>query len=385
MNRVLRACVYLMAVLFCLAAPTMALAVSYPFSDDMEGGTGNWTADTPWAQTTADAKSASTSWVDSFASYYANSEDTSLTLSSSIDLTSGTNPQLQFWARYELEDQFDFVYVELSTDGGGSWPNTLKTFTGYQTFWKRYQVDLSAYSASNDVQVRFRLVSDGSIVNDGIYLDDVVIANLPSSVTLTAVSSATINSLDLDWTRNNDADFDHYEVIRSLSPGVSEENYLVYSLSDADSLSYTDGSLASKTSYYYKIFSVNNLGIYSASNEDSGLTLLGLPYPFFDNLEAGLGNWVNMPPWDADTTQAYSGITHVTDSPIGNYGNDVNLTLSSSTNFNLTTAIDPQLTLVHKLDLAVNDYAIVEASLNGSSWSTVDQWTNTTISSWTRD
>ena len=41
--------------------------------------------------------------------------------------------------------------------------------------WGTQEVDLSAYDGK-DVQVRFRLKSDGSVNQDGIYIDNIVVA-----------------------------------------------------------------------------------------------------------------------------------------------------------------------------------------------------------------
>ena len=49
------------------------------------------------------------------------------------------------------------------------------TYTGAIALWTREQIDLAAFSGFANVLVRFRLVSDGTVVQDGWYIDDVVV------------------------------------------------------------------------------------------------------------------------------------------------------------------------------------------------------------------
>ena len=120
-----------------------------------------------------------------------------------ILLQAGQSPMLSYWARYNLEYQWDGVVVEISTDGGANWftldpdagfPGTLaqtgspplnacgyaatqEAFTGPAgngalTDWTRYTTDLTAYAGST-VQLRWRLSSDPGAEFQGFYLDDI--------------------------------------------------------------------------------------------------------------------------------------------------------------------------------------------------------------------
>ena len=150
-----------------------AVAAAYPFTDDMESGMAPWLFDSPWGLTGTSANSGSTSWTDSPSGNYANNQDTSLRLS--INLATALMPVLEFWQRYSLQTNNDFGYIEVSTDGGTAW--TREYFvTGASTSWVKETLDLTAYAGSSEVLIRFRLVSNGSSVSDGWYVDDVSIA-----------------------------------------------------------------------------------------------------------------------------------------------------------------------------------------------------------------
>lgn len=158
---------------------TSGQKLSY-FADDVEGGENGWTADPPWAITDADAHSPTHSWTDSPGGDYASSIDVSLT-SPVIDLSGVGVAELRFWHRYDLETSYDYGYLEGSLDGS-IWSN-LATFNGTQGSWTEEVVDLSSWTGSPTLQLRFRLDTDGSVVRDGWYVDDIEISAFRSCST----------------------------------------------------------------------------------------------------------------------------------------------------------------------------------------------------------
>jgi len=156
------------------------------FNDDMESGSANWTAASPWAITTESANSPTHSWSDSPSGNYANSANTALT-SVAFDLSGTSQASLTFWHIYALESGYDYGYVEVSTNGS-TW-NNLETFNGTQATWTEENYDLSAYVGNPNVQVRFRLTSDSIVVYDGWHIDDVSIGYATPCVPVAEYSS----------------------------------------------------------------------------------------------------------------------------------------------------------------------------------------------------
>ena len=391
--------------------------ISVPFTDDVEADLGYWLADAPWATTTDDFNSASTSWTDSPAAYYANNLNVSLTLASPIDLTSASAPHLKFWHHYRLESGFDFAFVEVATSssagpwsslaaysGSGSspytgpWPSTsAKSDSGLVPFpdaflstpgepWTLEQISLAGYAGAPAVWVRFRLNTDSTVVDDGWYIDDIGIDETSTAVSLSSVVTSTNSTIDLSWTVNADANFASYKVFRSDKAGVTFNDTLVANISDQASTTVTDTSLPPKSRFYYKVFVVSASGVYSGSNEVSGTTLAGLDYPFFDNMETSGGNWNPQPStaWTRVTVgDAHSGGNVWTDSPGSSYTNNIDVSLILSDEIFLNPA--SQLVFWHKLAVMSGDTAEVEVSTDGgTTWTQLTSYTNTTISSWTR-
>ena len=87
-----------------------------------------------------------------------------------IDLTSATSATLEFYDWYELENNYDYVRLQVYD---GSW-HTIQSFTGSQNSWTHKTFDLSPY-VGNNIRIRWLLQSDGAVRYDGYYLDDVTL------------------------------------------------------------------------------------------------------------------------------------------------------------------------------------------------------------------
>ena len=142
-----------------------------------------------------DAHSGQTFW-------YSNRRDAAnMTLTHPFDLSGQTKATLDYWTWFNIEGDFDYGYVEVSTDNGTTW-DTLKGqyttdtnpnganyghgYTGHSGHdpksdaapeWVHEQVDLSAY-AGKAIQVRFDYVTDEGFNEPGWAIDDISIPEL---------------------------------------------------------------------------------------------------------------------------------------------------------------------------------------------------------------
>lgn len=119
------------------------------------------------------------------------------TLTRTVDLRSARAPVLKFRTWYEIEADFDYAYVEVSTDGGQRWSTLKATSTtttdpngvnlgqgltgnsggGRDPAWVEQSVDLAPF-AGREVQLRFQYVTDGALNLHGIAIDDLEIAEI---------------------------------------------------------------------------------------------------------------------------------------------------------------------------------------------------------------
>ncbi len=155
------------------AGPTVVL------EDNFENGTANWTLEGSWATTDEFANSGTRSLTESPGGNYAPNQNISATLASGIDLSGSFGAELSFYARYNIEQGFDYMYIEASSDETpeNAWV-ILDIFDGegFDT-WELYTYSLSGFVGNSNVKVRFRFFSDGGYEVDGMYIDDVMITS----------------------------------------------------------------------------------------------------------------------------------------------------------------------------------------------------------------
>lgn len=119
-------------------------------------------------------------------------DESDMRLTRRFDLSEVTGPvTLTYWAWYDIEKDYDYLYVEASRDGE-HW-DILRTprgtdhnpvgnnygwgYTGASEGWVQEQVDLSPY-AGGTVWVRFEYVTDAAVNRAGFVLDDIAIPEL---------------------------------------------------------------------------------------------------------------------------------------------------------------------------------------------------------------
>lgn len=114
-------------------------------------------------------------------------DESNMTLTREFDLTSVSTPiELSFRTWYDIETDWDYVYVEVSEDGE-TWeilttPNGTGTdpsgnsygwgYTGVTNDWIEQKLDLSSY-AGKKIFVRFEYVTDAAVNGEGFMVDDV--------------------------------------------------------------------------------------------------------------------------------------------------------------------------------------------------------------------
>jgi hypothetical protein len=122
-----------------------------------------------------------------FAFWSNKGDESDMALTHEFDLTNVSGQvNISYWTWYDIEQDFDYVFVEASTDGQ-HW-EILKTpsgtdtnpngasygwgYTGPSNGWIQETVDLSKY-AGRKVSVRFEYLTDPGVNGEGFLLDDV--------------------------------------------------------------------------------------------------------------------------------------------------------------------------------------------------------------------
>ncbi|HEY3386143.1 MAG TPA: M14 family zinc carboxypeptidase [Saprospiraceae bacterium] len=152
-----------------------------------------------WSTTTAEYKTGPVSITDSPLGEYLPDSHEAIVLDQQIDLHDITTAYAQFWTKWEIEDHYDYVVFQASTDGE-SWENLCgeqsklgslfqlyeePLYDGKQVNWVLENVDLSSYQGQT-IQLRFLLVSDGFVHRDGFYFDNFKIITIKEGTLATS-------------------------------------------------------------------------------------------------------------------------------------------------------------------------------------------------------
>ncbi len=246
-------------------ADTVNPAVSYELwqlqdfarlADDLEAGTANFVS----GGFTISTVRSHTPTKSFFSGATANL-NSSLTMANVVEVHAGDS--LKFWTWYDIETNWDYGYVEVSTNGGAVWssiPGNITTnsnpngtnlgngITGASSSWVEGRFSLAAY-VGQSVQIRFRYVTDGFVNDPGWWIDDIYPVETYQTQTLlsSAITDTTFHITGLvngDYyyrVRAKDAE-NQYSQFSSVEPlTVSVCSWLVgdadgngsYSISDA--------------------------------------------------------------------------------------------------------------------------------------------------------
>ena len=146
---------------------------------DAENGPAGWSADAPWAINAFLFHSPGHSWTDSPSGAYKNNLNVSLR-TPVYDLRGMRKTQISGWIYYDLESGWDYLYVEYSLDGGLTWElKPLVSFTGKNFTWQNFLIEAPFLDNQPSARIRFRLLTDTSVTNDGVYLDDLALTYEP--------------------------------------------------------------------------------------------------------------------------------------------------------------------------------------------------------------
>lgn len=136
------------------------------------------------------------------------------TLVRAVDLTGKTSAALSFWTWYDIEENWDFGFAQVSTDGGATWislpidgtsstivpdgmpaiADNMPGFTGNSGGWVQKTFDLAAY-AGQSILLQFRYMTDWGTTMAGFYVDDIGVTADGAPVFFDDVES-----LDPAWT-----------------------------------------------------------------------------------------------------------------------------------------------------------------------------------------
>lgn len=167
-------------------------------------------------------------------------------LQRTVDLTHVHQAHLHFRAWYDIENTYDYAYVEASTDGGRTWttlPGTHTTrtnptganfgngYTGELKAWTNESVNLSRY-AGKRIQIRFEYITDDATNFQGFVISKIAIPEIGyhdtfRDWTLQGFAPVATNALPSHWQVRLIEDTAHGHVVRSLPLSAASGSVLI--------------------------------------------------------------------------------------------------------------------------------------------------------------
>ncbi|HWH01371.1 MAG TPA: protease, partial [Pilimelia sp.] len=139
-----------------------------------------------------------------------SADNLNVSLTRDLDLTGATSASVTAKLQHEIEADYDYLYGEVSTNGGTSWSivpwktvNGDVERTGTQGLdgssngaWVDLSYDLSAYQGQA-VKFRFRYATDGGVHYAGAFLDNITFTKNGATVW-----TDTVETADSGWANN---------------------------------------------------------------------------------------------------------------------------------------------------------------------------------------
>ncbi|WMN06651.1 fibronectin type III domain-containing protein [Marivirga arenosa] len=278
------------------------LITSLPYSESFENGAAEWYSQgaiNSWELGAPDntiiesASDGETAWVTNLTGTYLNNEE-SYVYSPYFDLSSLTNPAIQFDLIAASESNYDGTILEYTLDRGTTW-NKLGDFGDPDNWYNEATVSahnntaawdnnnsgwvtasrlMSEVMGESEVGFRFKFATDGSVTREGFAFDDLRILDLVPPQSLTA-SDISDSGFLLTW---NSADLVDEYILE-----VSNDNF-VSNLANYDEITISGNSfqvigLTRTTTYQVRLKSKLTDNYVSETVELSGgvTTLLGTP------------------------------------------------------------------------------------------------------------
>jgi len=91
----------------------------------------------------------------------------------------------------------------------------------------------------------------------------------PRAVDFVAANLLSTSSLALKWRSNHEPDFDHYQLVRSESPGVDLSDKTIAQISQQGQVEFVDNDVEAGKTYYYRLFTFDKGNLHTGGKEIS--------------------------------------------------------------------------------------------------------------------
>jgi hypothetical protein len=158
------------------ATEVVAVVPARPLDEGFESPLGGrWISSGGWGRTSAVAHGGAYSVSDSPFGPYLDETDSTLETATPINLAGRSDCSLVWYARYQMEQGFDYFAMEMRRDSG-PWQEVGERISGNSggSFLSFFE-GIEQFQGSADVRLRLHFRSDATITDEGIEVDDLYI------------------------------------------------------------------------------------------------------------------------------------------------------------------------------------------------------------------
>ncbi len=211
----------------------------------------NWST-TSWGICTQHYHSAPSSITDSPGSDYPNNAYNTIVLNQGFDFSEVSLAWIEFYTRFAIETNWDYVQLMYSTNNQQSWTPLAGDYTstggsnqdpgqplyhGTQSDWVQEHIDLSHLAGEEEVWFKFRLVSDHIINWEGFYFDDFSLFTLQYEVSHHFFPPEEIAFYQHEMVLIDFADYVNWELEGDISLSWEDSELFLLELVDLTKLS----------------------------------------------------------------------------------------------------------------------------------------------------
>lgn len=409
----------------------LAVNNTFPYTEGFESGNGGWIAggaNSSWqlgapSNTIINSAAGGTqAYVTNLTGDYNNSEQ-SFILSPCFDFTTLTQPQIKFDIWVETENFFDGAVIQSSIDGGATWSTigglndginwynlsafAITNFTGDTAAWNGSspfttpagwalaERDLPTLAGQPSVRFRILFASDGSAIEEGIGIDNILIQEAPAIdagiVELVRPSTncqlGAADSVEVRIINQSAAAISGFGVSYELNGAAAVNETFTASINPGDTSNYVFTSTVNLSA-----LGTYNLKTYTSLTGDGNATndtlnsiidnlLLVNTFPYAEGFESGNGGWVSggsSSSWQVGTPSApiinaaATGTGAYSTNLSGVYNNNEESFIESPC-FDFTGITLPQIYMnIWVESESFYDGTILQSSIDGgASWQTV--------------